>query len=147
VDGVARRPASRIADVVLPHALMVAVMVVTMAGGHSPLTAIGGAALLVLASLGYGVVARVASSEAAWAHIVDLWAMALVLVLTVSAPLGHAHGSAGAAPAAANLWFVLAGWAVVRALLAAKSGARLRMSCATAGVSALGLVLMCVLAH
>jgi hypothetical protein len=62
----------------LPHALMIAVMLWTMIGAHSALRCLAGALVMVASAVAYSPGAR--RSALHWDHIVDLWAMALLLL-------------------------------------------------------------------
>lgn len=81
------------------HVVMIAVMVFTMAVDRSVPAALAGAAVLILASMGCAPLAR--RHPMVWDHLVDLWAMAVVIILmampaagivaSVAASGTHAH--------------------------------------------------------
>jgi hypothetical protein len=64
------------------HLIMLAVMAGTMVA-HSPLASIAGAAVLVAASVVCAALSR--SRSHLREHVLDLWAMALVLVVLLAA--------------------------------------------------------------
>jgi hypothetical protein len=75
---------------VLVHELpVVAVMVWVAVSGHSTLVCVGAALLLAALAIGYAPLARADSRGWARAHLVDLGAMALVMVV----PLWSGHGA------------------------------------------------------
>lgn len=124
------------------EAAPVAVMVWVVAIGHSGAAMLAGGLALALLSIAYAPAAR----RRLWAreHLVDLWAMVLVMLLlavsggvpsggaTPDAPAGHSHGhaalslgagaagagSAGAALSAVAVLAVVLAWVLGRALVA-----------------------------
>lgn len=107
---------------------------------HSALASIAGAALLVVVSVPCAALSR------RWsflhAHVVDLWAMALLMLALVprASVVGGHHALALDTGWAAAL--ILAGWLAVRARLALRTP---RASTVSAAVTAAGLVLMLAL--
>jgi hypothetical protein len=136
---------------IVPHGLMVAVMLWAMCGQQSVIAGFGGAVVLITAAIAYapGARERVANRE----HIVDLWAMALVLIGGVRASAAQV-GAAEAERAAlqqmrmptASIDLILPiclGWAALRLLLLFRcrsAGLRGRVIAATA--TAIGLTVM-----
>ena len=123
------------------HVLMLGVMAGAMLS-HAPLASIAGAALLVAVSVPCAAVSR--SRPYFRAHVVDLWAMALVLLAfvpshpvghhAVSVPVGWAFAAIVTAWAGARVWLGMLGPVPARAAAVA-SGA----------VTGLGLIAMAVL--
>jgi hypothetical protein len=141
---------------VFPHALMVAIMLWAMVGQQSVFKSFGGAVVLIVAAIAYapGARERVVNRD----HIVDLWAMALVLIGTVQA--GAIQGGAAAtgepaihgpmpmptAPAGLILPICL-GWAAMRLLLLVRwRGVGFRGRVIGAAATAIGLVVMALAA-
>jgi len=123
------------------HALMLGVMVVAMLT-HSALASIAGAVLLVAVSVPCAALSRVRLYFRA--HVLDLWAMALVLLvfLPQHAVVGH---HAMAVPAGAAFAGIAVAWAGARFWLGtAVPGAR-RVTVASGGLTALGLAAMAVI--
>ena len=123
------------------HALMLGVMAGAMLS-HSALASIAGAALLVVVSVPCAALSR--SRAFFRAHVVDLWAMALVLLAYLPWN-GHGHHvmtvQSGWAFAA-----VVTAWAGSRVWLGMRgSGAARRAAVASGGLTALGLAAMAVL--
>ncbi|MCU1411250.1 MAG: hypothetical protein JWR04_1957 [Rhodoglobus sp.] len=123
------------------HALMLGVMAGAMLS-HSPFASIAGAALLVVVSVPCAALSR--SRTYFRAHVVDLWAMALVLLAFVpSHPVGH---HAVSVPVGWAFAVVVTAWAGVRVWLGMHgSGVARRAAAASGGLTALGLVAMGVL--
>ncbi|ODU63377.1 MAG: hypothetical protein BGO97_04570 [Micrococcales bacterium 70-64] len=118
---------------------MLGVMVGAMAA-HAAIASIAGAALLVVVSV------PCAAASRRWsflrAHVLDLWAMALLMLALVprASVVGGHHALALDTGWAAAL--ILAGWLAVRARLALRTP---RASTVSAAVTAAGLVLMLAL--
>jgi hypothetical protein len=142
---------------IVPHALMVAVMLWAMVGQQSVFKSFGGAVALIVAAIAYapGARERVVNRD----HIVDLWAMALVLIGAVQAGAvqsGAIQGGAAAtgeraihggmrmstAPAGFIVPICL-GWAALRLLLLVRwRGVGFRGRVIGAAATAIGLVVM-----
>lgn len=122
------------------HLLMAGAMVPAMVWPSAALS-VASAALLVVVSIACARYSR--RSPFLREHIVDLWAMALLLILLApSAPVsGHGHGvriDAGFALAA-----VVAGWVVARVLLMRRMPASERLRPAlSSGLTAVGIGIM-----
>ncbi|MCU1528595.1 MAG: hypothetical protein JWP75_2358 [Frondihabitans sp.] len=136
-----------------PHVVMIVVMVGVMVGPWGALASLAGAAILVATSVCCAPIAR--GNDAFRTHIVDLWAMAvLILALLPGAgsqaimTMGTAVGGGSPMPLAAGsgiaLVPVILVWAAVRAILAAFSTRHLH-DAVTAVITATGLVAMIAL--
>ena len=149
------------------HSLMIIVMAWTMFIVDSAAAALLGAVILILASVPCAPIAR--RSAAGWRHIVDLWAMAGLLIVAAASALpavssfaapfaavtvrgpaemsGMAHGAATqlTTPSIAAL-AVAIGWLACRLALtsgALRRGERMaRLGLGSAAVTAAGLGLM-----
>lgn len=141
------------------HALMLGVMASTMIIAPSAGSALLGAAVLIAASVPCAPIAR--RSASGWRHIVDLWAMAgLLLVAATSVSpaevvemggmgsmggMAHGAGMVLASPSTGGL-AVVAGWLACRLLLmagAVRRGERMgRLGLGSAGFAAVGFDLM-----
>lgn len=126
------------------HALMLAVMVLVMAWPSATLS-VAGTAVLVTASVPCAMLSR--THPHLREHVVDLWAMALLLVVLVpDAPTGGAHGHGVLLPALPATVALLLGWAAVRyLLLRSLPPARWVLPAASAGVTATGMLAMLAL--
>ncbi len=124
---------------------MFGVMAITMAGSHSSARTFLGASTLLLAAM---VLARFARADLTIAgHVVDCFAMAVVLLLSTSdfvdaTGQGHLHGPGHAIPGTVAVMLVLAGWVIIRAGLLISSRRRYRITVAGAGVTAASFALM-----
>jgi hypothetical protein len=124
------------------HLVMLAVMAGTMVA-HSALASLTGAAVLVAASVLCAALSR--SRVHLREHVLDLWAMALVLLVLLprpdAAPASHAH--AIAVPALAAFTAVVIAWAAARAWLAARRRPHAwRPAVASGALTGLGLAVM-----
>lgn len=139
-----RLPLGALAREASIHALMLGVMVPAMLW-PSALLSVAGAGVLVLAS---AVCARLSPVRPHLReHIVDLWAMALLLVeLAPGAAAGTGHGHAVALPVGATVGVVLTAWAAARfALVRRLRPSGFVLPVASAGITATGLVVMVAL--
>ena len=121
------------------HALMLGVMVVAMAS-HSPLASIAGAALLVVVSVPCAALSRTRTPFRA--HVLDLWAMALALLLFL--PQGVMTGQHHAVTVHSGWAFAAVGaaWLAARVWLALREATARRVAFASGGMTAAGLVAM-----
>jgi hypothetical protein len=147
----------------VPHGLMIAVMLWAMCGRQSVITGFGGAVVLITASIAYapGARERMPNRE----HIVDLWAMALLLIggvqagslqagslqigsVEVGAAAAAAHQQMGMLTASTDLILpICLGWAALRLLLLFRCpGAGLRGRVIAATATAIGLAVMALAA-
>ena len=136
------------------HALMLGVMVVAMLA-HSALASIAGAVLLVAVSVPCAALSR--ARPFLRAHVVDLWAMALVMLallprhgvpdqLAVPHTSGtHVSGHLVSGHLAAVVTFavIALAWAGARVWLGTTDGAR-RAAAASGSLTAAGLAAMAV---
>jgi hypothetical protein len=145
------------------HGLMIAVMAWTMLVAVSGASALLGAVVLIAASVPCALVAR--RSASGWRHIVDLWAMAGLLIVAATSALpaisrlaaspltssavmgGMAHGVAMSLASPSGLALaVVAAWLTCRLALTAgavRRGERMaRLGLGSAVVTAAGLGLM-----
>jgi hypothetical protein len=110
---------------VVPHAIMVGAMAFTMLGAHSVWRMLAASAALILTSVAF---ARRARTEPRFRdHIVDLWAMALVLIALTARHGGYpnaGHDHALLPQGLPGVAVVTAGWLAARTLLARNSWAR-----------------------
>jgi hypothetical protein len=101
---------------VLAHGIMLIVMAVTMIGTHSPLRCLAGAGVLLIAAIAYAPAAR--THLVGWEHLLDFWAMAALLVISVgSEASGGVVASSGGAAHQHLLSLDRAGGAIVVAAL------------------------------
>ena len=123
------------------HALMLGVMAAAMVS-HSAFASIAGAALLVVVSVPCSAVSR--SRPGFRAHVLDLWAMALVLLAFIpSHPVGHHAVSVQSGWAFAA---IAAAWGLGRVWLGMLgSAAARRVAVASGALTGLGLIAMAVL--
>jgi hypothetical protein len=144
------RPALRVPlGGVLAHGIMLIVMATTMIGTHSPLRCLAGAGLLLIAAIAYAPAAR--THLVGWEHLLDFWAMAALLVISVGS---EASGGGGAVhqhllslDRAAGAIVVAALWLGLRMLilgLRARHGEKIpaRAWAISATMTAAGLVVM-----
>ena len=124
------------------HALMLGVMVAAMAS-HSALASIAGAALLVAVSVPCAALSR--TREPFRAHVLDLWAMALALLLFL--PQGVVPGQHHAVTVHSGTAFAAVGaaWLCARVWLAVRAADDRRVAMVSAGLTGAGLVAMAVL--
>lgn len=122
------------------HALMIAVMGIAMLS-HSALVSVAGAAVLVVASIVCAALSR--SRVFLREHVLDLWAMALVLVVFLphSAVTGH---HVVAVPALAMFCVIVVAWAVARGWLALQRRSEWPGVVASGALTGLGLAAMAV---
>ena len=118
---------------------MLGVMVAAMAS-HSALASIAGAALLVAVSVPCAALSR--TREPFRAHVLDLWAMALALLLFL--PQGVVQGQHHAVTVHSGWAFaaVSAAWLAGRVWLAVRQSSARRVALASGGMTAAGLVAM-----
>jgi hypothetical protein len=154
-----RPPAPGIMMTLGLHALMIAVMAWSMLIVPTAAAALLGAMILIVASVPCAPIAR--RSAAGWRHIVDLWAMAGVLIVTAASASpavspftlpaemgGMTHGASVslASPSVVAL-AIAAGWLACRLALTTLAGrrgermARLRHGAAAVTAAGLGLML------
>jgi len=124
------------------HAFMIAVMAVTMLSGSAVLTVLGAVALLA-ASIVCAALSR--AIPFLREPVVDLWAMALVLLIYLpGASTGEAHAHLVTIPHGLAFAVVATAWVASRFWLA-RGRVGWRMSLASAVLTAAGLALMAVL--
>lgn len=124
------------------HAFMLAVMVVTMVSGSAVLTVLGAIAL-VAASIVCAALSRAITYLRE--PVVDLWAMALVLLIYLpGASAAGSHSHMVSLPHALAFAVVATAWIVARLWLA-RGRAGWRLSLASAVLTAAGLTLMALL--
>ena len=117
---------------------MLGVMVAAMAS-HSALASIAGAALLVAVSVPCAALSR--TREPFRAHVLDLWAMALVLLASVPSHPGGHHGVT--VPSGWAFAAIVAAWAAARVWLGMHGGGvRVRGAVASGAVTGAGLAVM-----
>lgn len=119
------------------HALMVVVMAVTMLGGSSVIAVLGSLVLLA-ASIVCAAFSR--TRPFLREHVVDLWAMALVILvfLPTGASGGSSHAHAVVMPSTVLFAAIVGSWVIARVWLArGKTG--WRASLLSAAVTAAGL--------
>lgn len=120
------------------HALMIAVMAAAMLS-HSALVSVAGAGVLVTASIVCSALSR--SRVFLREHVVDLWAMALVLLAFLPAARVAGH-HAVSVPALAAFGVVALGWAAARVWIAVHRHESWRVAVASGGLTAIGLAVM-----
>lgn len=121
------------------HALMLGVMAVAMAS-PSAVASLAATALLVVVSVPCAALSR--RRTYLRAHVLDLWAMALVLLAAL--PPGSAAGGHHGAMVVPG-WMmgaVIGAWLVARVALAAGYPRGWRVAAASGGITGAGLVLM-----
>jgi hypothetical protein len=130
---------------------MIIIMVPSMALRSAP-AALAGAALLIVTSMVCAALSR--TRRFLLVHIVDLWAMALMMIGMVShvsaaapqsAALGH-HGSAQALPVALVLAVIVTAWAAARVAIALRAAVG-AADVVSAALTATGLVVMTLVGH
>lgn len=120
------------------HALMIAVMAATMLV-HSALVSVAGAAVLVAASIVCSALSR--SRAFLREHVIDLWAMALVLLAFL--PTGRIEGHhAVSMPSLAAFAVIVLAWAAARVWVVLQGHRARRVAVASGGLTAVGLAVM-----
>lgn len=122
------------------HALMLAIMAVTMLEGSSAIALLGSLVLLA-ASIACAAFCR--TRPFLREHVVDLWAMALVILilLPTGASSGSAHAHVVAMPSTVLFGAIVGSWVIARVWLARSEKGR-RTSLLSAAVTAVGLAVM-----
>ena len=124
------------------HALMVVVMAVTMLGGTSVIAVLGSLVLLA-ASIVCAAFSR--TRPFLREHVVDLWAMALVILvfLPTGASSGSSHAHVIALPSTVLFGAIVGSWVIARVWLG-RGETGWRTSLLSAAVTAVGLGAMLV---
>ncbi|MDH6182141.1 hypothetical protein M2152_002323 [Microbacteriaceae bacterium SG_E_30_P1] len=121
------------------HALMICVMAVSMVSRSAP-ASMAGAILLIVVSIVCASYSR--THRFLRAHMLDLWAMALVMIAAVPRDTVAGHHSM-VLPSVASFVIVIAAWGLARVALAARARGWVA-DAASAAITGAGLLVMAV---